>query len=264
LFGWSGELHHGNGSTVDPSQWSDNMVWVPWTDNGESRLNGFFNFNVGSTIWLGTPWAEYSHAILQWQFNWAIMAPPVDGSFIVQSGFGWNSGHTGRLNIFGMTLPVPAGSVIPSTQSGNGIRDLWWDGGQWNWYDHGRPPGTDEVALDRNSAVWDHVAQQGRVFVAASADRRALPQVWDLFWDGSQMSWELLGNPFGTSTSSDDQLIEMRAPLVVDGVQNGVYFLRHSRHQYEQRQSAISLRALCQRKNRRWLLEQLDPAGQPR
>jgi hypothetical protein len=39
------------------------------------------------------------------------------------------------------------------------------------------------------------------------------------------MSWESLGNPFGTSTSSDDQLIEMRAPLVVDGVQNGVYFL---------------------------------------
>ena len=35
---------------------------------------------------LGTPWAEYSHAFLQWQFHWAFMAPPVDGSFIVESG----------------------------------------------------------------------------------------------------------------------------------------------------------------------------------
>lgn len=228
--GWTGVLPHGNGSNVgvsDPSQWSDDAVWIPWTDNGTARMNGFFNFSVGNTIWLGTPFAAVDYFNSQWMFNWGIMAPAVDGSFLVKSGFGWNSGRTGRLNIFGMTLPAPFEFVPAVDNSGNGIRDLWWDGSQWNWYYHGRPPGADEVALGRNSAVWDHASQQGRVFFAAanSSDPRSQPQLWDLFWDGSQWSWEQLGNPFGATTATNDQVIEMWSPVAVDGVQNGTYFL---------------------------------------
>jgi len=76
------------------------------------------------------------------------------------------------------------------------------------------------VALGRNSAVWDHTSQQGRVFFAAvnSADPQSLPQLWDMFCDGSQWLWEELGNPFG-------QVVEMWPAVVVDGVQNGTYVL---------------------------------------
>jgi hypothetical protein len=174
---------------------------------------------------------------MPWQFNWATMTPPdaarvfdqSGAGFFVESGFAWSNGSTGRLNIFGMTSPAKRYVYVgsPNNDAGDGIRDLWWDGGQWNWYDHGRPAGTDKVALGRNSAVWDHMSQQGRVFVAAvnSSDPGSLPQLWDLFWNGSQWSWEQLGNPFGTSTGSNDQVIKMWSPVVVDGVQNGTYIL---------------------------------------
>jgi hypothetical protein len=216
---------HGNGTNVDPSQWSDNAVWIPWTNNGVARMNGFFNYAlVGNT--LGTPWIVPSNnPYIPWQFNWATMAPPDGAGFFVESGFAWNNGSTGRLNIFGTTLP--ALDKVGGQTANNGIRDLWWDGSSWNWFDHGRPPGTDAVTLGRNSAVWDRSSQQGRVFVAASANglRGALPQLWDLFWNGSQWSWESLGNPFGTNAASNDQVVTMRSPVVVDGVQNGTYVL---------------------------------------
>jgi hypothetical protein len=81
--------------------------------------------------------------------------------------------------------------------------------------------------LKRNSAVWDHTSQRGHVLVAAQniSDPQSLPQAWDLFWDGSQWSWSQLGNPFGTSTASSDQVVTMVAPVVVDGIQNGSYVL---------------------------------------
>jgi hypothetical protein len=214
---------HGNGTGVDPSQWYDNAVWIPWTDSHRPRMNGFFNYADGSGRFpLGTPWiTPTSNFLMPWQFNWATMTPPDDKGFFVGSGFGWNDGPTGRLNIFGMTLPARRYVYVGSPSgAGNGIRELWWDGGQWNWTDHGRPPGTDTMALDRNSAAWDHMSQQGRVFFAAvnSSDPQSLPQLWDMFWDGSQWLWEQLGNPF-------DQVVEMWPPVVVDGVQNGTYVL---------------------------------------
>ncbi len=219
---------HGNGTGVDPSLWYDNAVWIPWTDRSGPRMNGFFNYLVqnadGSwTFPLGTPWiTPTNNFLLPWQFNWAAMTPPDGSGFFVGSGFGWNDGPTGRLNIFGMTLPALrlVYVAMPKNEAGNGIRELWWDGGQWNWSDHGRPPGTDTVALGRNSAVWDHTSQQGRVFFAAvnSADPQSLPQLWDMFCDGSQWLWEELGNPFG-------QVVEMWPAVVVDGVQNGTYVL---------------------------------------
>jgi hypothetical protein len=166
---------------------------------------------------------------MPWQFNWATITPPDDNGFFVLSGFAWNNGPTGRLNIFGMTSPLLrlVRVALSNREAGNGIRDLWWDGGQWNWADHGHPPGTDAVTLGRNSAAWNHMSQQGRVFVAAvnSSDPASLPQLWDLFWDGSQWSWEQLGNPFATGTGSNDQVDEMWPPVVLDGVQNGTYVL---------------------------------------
>jgi hypothetical protein len=222
--GWTNPVlggQHGNGTSVDPSLWFDNMVWIPWTNNGVPRINGFFNFSVGTTILLGTPWmVPTNNPYLPWQFNWATMTPPDAASFFVESGFAWNSGRIGRLNIFGMTSPTKSYVYV-----GDGIRELWWDGSQWNWSDHGTPPGTDTVMLGRNSAVWDHLSQQGRVLVVAanSSDSQSLPQLWDRFWDGSQWSWSQLGNPFGTRTGPNDQVVEMWPPVVVDGVQNATY-----------------------------------------
>lgn len=229
--GWTNPVfggQHGNGTGVDPSQWSDNAVWIPWTNNGVARMNGFFNYPVGTTLMLGTPWIVPSNnPYIPWQFNWWTMAPPDGMGFVVESGFTWNDGSTGRLNVFGMTLPAESGVPVGRLSANNGIRELWWDGGQWNWSDHGRPPGADTVALGRNSAVWDHTSEQGRVFVVAEndSDGRSLPQLWDLFWDSAQCPlwcWESLGNPFA---SGNDQVDEMLAPVVVDGVQNGAYFL---------------------------------------
>jgi hypothetical protein len=238
--GWKNPVlggQHGNQTLVHPSLWFDNMVWIPWTNNGVPRINGFFNFLFdGFSIWLGTPWiVPTNNPVMPWQFNWATMEPPdVTGvifqsgrGFLVASGFAWNSGPTGRLNIFGVTSPaqryVYAGS--PNSDPGVGIRELWWDGSQWNWSDHGRPPFTDKVALGRNSAVWDHMSQQGRVLLVAvnSSDPQSLPQLWDRFWDGSQWWWSELGNPFGTSPALNEQVVEMWSPVVVDGVQNGTY-----------------------------------------
>src|SRR5262249_34373652 len=74
------------------------MVWSPWTRNGMPRINGFFNFEDGDTIWLGTPgrcWSSlesHGHSTDRSQ-------PPADGSFVVESGFGWNIRRAGRLNI---------------------------------------------------------------------------------------------------------------------------------------------------------------------
>jgi hypothetical protein len=83
------------------------------------------------------------------------------------------------------------------------------------------------MALGRNSAVWDHTAQQGRVFVAAQEDRidsLGRPQLWDRFWDGLRWSWEPLDNPFGTLAGPDEQVVEMLSPVAVDGVQqDGTY-----------------------------------------
>src|SRR5258708_29446548 len=118
-----------------------------WTDRSGPRMNGFFNYLVqnadGSwTFPLGTPWiTPTNNFLLPWQFNWAAMTPPDGSGFFVGSGFGWNDGPTGRLNIFGMTLPALrlVYVAMPKNEAGNGIRELWWDGGQWNWSDHGRP-----------------------------------------------------------------------------------------------------------------------------
>jgi hypothetical protein len=238
--GWTNPVlggQHGNGTSVDQTMWVDNMVWIPWTDNGVPRINGFFNFEVGRTILLGTPWMVLTNnnPVMPWQFNWATMTPPDAAStfdksgagFVVESGFAWSSGRIGRLNIFGMTSPAKNLVIVGSSsnEAGDGLRELWWDGSQWNWSDHGRPPGIDTVALGRNSAVWDHVSQQGRVFVVGvnSADPGSLPQLWDRFWDGSQWSWTPLGNPFGTSTGPNDQVVRMWSPVAVDGVQSGTY-----------------------------------------
>src|SRR5262249_8157579 len=147
--------------------------------------------------------------------------------FFVESGFAWNSGRIGRLNIFGMTSPDKdivnaAADDAARLLFGDGLRELWWDGSQWNWSDHGAPPGTNRVMLGRNSAVWDPALQQGRVLVAADS-HGGLPQLWDRFWDGSQWSWSQLGNPLGTDPASNDQVVEMWPPVMVDGVQNGTY-----------------------------------------
>jgi hypothetical protein len=150
--------YHGNGTGVDPSQWSDNAVWVPWTDPPRAgHMNGFFNFvDANNNLVLGAPWiVPTNNSFMPWQFNWKTMTPPDNAGFVVESGFAWNESGTGtllgpgRLNFFGMTLPafdaVPHGGV----SANNVIRELWWDGGQWNWNDHGRPPGTDTVILGR-------------------------------------------------------------------------------------------------------------------
>jgi hypothetical protein len=84
---------HGNGTNVDPSQWVDNAVWIPWTNNGVPRMNGFFNFDDGNTLSIGMPWIVPSNNLyIPWQFNWATMSPPDNSGFVVESGFAWNDG----------------------------------------------------------------------------------------------------------------------------------------------------------------------------
>jgi hypothetical protein len=49
--------------------------------------------------------------------------------FIVESGFGWNDGPTGRLNFCSQTFP-PVDQVRTGPSANNGIRELWWNGWQ--------------------------------------------------------------------------------------------------------------------------------------
>jgi hypothetical protein len=49
--------------------------------------------------------------------------------FIVESGFGWNDGPTGRLNFCGQTFPL-FDQVPTGLSANNGIRELWWNGWQ--------------------------------------------------------------------------------------------------------------------------------------
>jgi hypothetical protein len=232
----------GNGTGQDPTLWSDNAVWIAWTNNGMAHISGFFNIAIpgsGGDSLLGSPWSVFApkcqpfkpchNWLPQWQSGWdPTVGPPDSNGFFVESGFGWNNGPTGRLNLFGQTLPARDQVDCCPEPANNGIRERYWDGSGWHWTDHGRPPGTDTVALGRNSAVWDHVSQQGRVFVAAgnTSDARSIPQLWDRFWDGNQWTWEPLGNPYGTTVAGNDRMVFMQAPVAVDGVLNGNYYLQ--------------------------------------
>lgn len=73
----------------------------------------------------------------------------------------------------------------------------WWDGSQWNWTDHGTPPGT---TIDSSPAAV--VFSEGgvtKISVFAQGGNGSLINRW---WDGSQWNWTDHGTPPGGTISS--------------------------------------------------------------
>ena len=104
----------------------DLNVMLGWYD-GNRRINGEFqsDFVTGQ---FSTPWEVGT------TFHWTGMTSPYP-DYSPMAGFTWRQGTTGRLNIFGA-------SAIKSQYSHiSHLVEHWWDGGQWNWTDHGSPPG---------------------------------------------------------------------------------------------------------------------------
>lgn len=87
---------------------------------------------------------------------------------------------------------MPQSNKVFVTCSDGSLRQLYWDGAQWVWHNHGIPDGW------RVSSIPTAIAD-GKLFVVAEWNStRVLMQ---LFWDGNNWLWHNHRTPPGTSIS---------------------------------------------------------------
>ena len=176
---------------------------------GDGKLHERFLF--GSTTWYTHGLAFGTKSIRQ--------APPCvlsDGSVFVVTTAGelaqmwwngsnntwnwYNHGYPKKFNWlgFGGVKAVSVGAAMPGSKKvfvtcGDGsLRQAYYNGSTWVWYNHGKPfsKSVDSPAV----AVAD-----GKLFVTASVN--GVRDLLQLYWTGSSWAWYDHGHPTGTNTS---------------------------------------------------------------
>jgi hypothetical protein len=148
------------------------------------RANGFFAIEApAGTAVVGQPW---------WQIPIADVAFDVfRNDFLPRVGAAWKEGPRNRLNIFGSA----ALGAAP-------LRELWWDGAQWNWTDHDRGPNGD--ALGPSSLVFPKTSNAYLFGVTAGKDNVQLLA----YRPGA--GWDFAGGFQGPDGTAD-----LRAPVAL-------------------------------------------------
>ncbi len=215
--GWHKAVHDAvGGSMASPSQtaacplfWCFHAfiddIWHEWDRRSWSwswsNLRKPAGVEIGDAVGVLTvadrPWAEQRpHVFVKgndqnlwvnsWdgtQWHWTNQGRPF-GSIFVDFGIGVLS-----------VKDNPSGSERPHAFVAGTDRNLWanwWDGAQWNWENHGRPPGVLHFGPVGVLTVMDSPgsAQRPHVFVRGSDGN-----LWVNWWDGTQWNWMNQGRP---------------------------------------------------------------------
>ena len=227
--GWT---RHRNFTNVVPEDsWHDSfVVLASFAPEGGRRFNGFFGFHDRGTERLAIPSWEPDISG-QWIYRTGTLTPPGHPTggqgFSPQAGFVWQDpNRRRRLNVFG-TIQRRIGDTVPDSIPANSLRELYWDG-QWRWTDHGQPHEQGRVLIGPNSALWNPITRQGRVFVAAAPRGVGAvgPFVYLRFYDPAVgWTWQNLESPLDTISANNrrDWVTNLTAPVAVSRVENGTY-----------------------------------------
>jgi hypothetical protein len=186
---WDGQKWQWNDQGRPPNtQVASAPAIVGWTQDGVQRLNVFFqgaNGNLIELAWLGQQWQWGDHG-----------QPPNTQVASAPAIVGWILDGVQRIN------------VLFHGANGNLIQ-LWWNGQEWAWKDHGQPPNT-QVASASTIVGWI----EGGVQRLNAFFRGANGNLMGLWWDGGQWQWNDQGQPPNTQVAS--------APAIVGWIQDGV------------------------------------------
>jgi hypothetical protein len=170
-------------STLLTTLTPDQPAMVVWQQGSVTRINLFARTSDGRFVerwWDGNQWSWSDHGF-----------PPGGTMASAPTAVSWMSAGVTRINVF--------------AQGGSGrLIERWWDGTQWNWSDHGFPPGT---SINSSGAIihW----QQGGVTRLNLFMIGANGRLVERWWDGSQWNWSDHGQPGSVG------LAQNQAPAII-------------------------------------------------
>ncbi|MBV9328090.1 MAG: hypothetical protein JO352_30615 [Chloroflexi bacterium] len=92
---------------------------------------------------------------------------------------------------------VPRLNVFMAGTNGN-LLERWWGDGQWQWADHGQPPGSQMISPP-TAVTWTDGAGAVRINLFFLGSNGNFVERW---WDGGSWQWHDWGQPPGTAMGS--------------------------------------------------------------
>ncbi|MDR4496180.1 MAG: hypothetical protein R3B74_17535 [Nitrospirales bacterium] len=217
-------ISYSNGSGISIRDWNPGKVVLIWNHNGSTQQKAFFGYlDHDFQSHLAIP--EWFTHQLSWHYQWqdipALTTTTFSDGLYPQAGYIWRDGQQPRASVFGESFPSNCESTVIDCE----LREVTWNGNQWQFINHGVPPAPGRqvnigIRMGSNSAVWDSNTGRKWVFVA-----REYEKVYIRYLDPNQSQaweWEDLGVPL--SHPRDKQRVDsIRPPIAVSRVENGIF-----------------------------------------